>query len=133
MGKTAAQLKKELDRTFSVFIRVRDSRPNDTGRCCTCGTPIHHWLDAEAGHYISRTYTATRWDERNVHLQCVACNRYHGGSPHQYRDFLLFRYGEEVVAELERKKNEVVKLDTQWLEAKILLFKRKTNEIFGKS
>lgn len=49
--------------------------------CITCEVR-RHYKDMDAGHFLSRQYMATRFDERNVHAQCPRCNQY--GSGEQY-------------------------------------------------
>jgi hypothetical protein len=67
-------LEKELDRVFSEFIRLRDMEHRvQRSRCITCGK-LFHWRRIQAGHFISRAYKATRYDERNVNAQCRRCN-----------------------------------------------------------
>lgn len=97
-----------LDEVFSRYIRLRDC-PNGQGRCITCGTPITP-TSCDAGHYISRRITATRWNEANVHAQCITCNRHKYGCEGAYRDALIRMYGLPAVLTLEAKKNTTVQL-----------------------
>lgn len=114
---------KTLDRIFSRYIRLRDTGEG-YGRCITCGAPITAET-CDAGHYISRYYTATRWHECNVHAQCLKCNRYNDGEGRIYRQILIKRYGLPTVEELERKKHMVVHLDEQTLDALIKHYQNK--------
>lgn len=72
-----------------------------------------------AGHFYARTFTAVRWDERNVNGQCAGCNTFKHGNLLEYRKGMIAKYGQEVVDELERLHNQPFKLDRQWLEEKI--------------
>ena len=80
-----------LDSAFSRYIRRRDC-PDGAGRCISCGRPIT-FSTCDAGHYIPRTHTATRWNVCNVNAQCRTCNRLRGGNPDGYRRGLIDRYG----------------------------------------
>lgn len=97
-----------LDELFSRYIRTRDC-PNGQGRCITCGAPIA-FATCDAGHYISRRVTATRWNEANVHAQCVECNRHKYGCEETYRKALIEMYGLPAVLSLEEKKQTTVQL-----------------------
>lgn len=87
---------KALDTAFSQYIRLRDSNDQGIGYCCSCGKAVH-WKDADAGHYINRKWHSTRWDEKNVHLQCRACNRFDEGNLPGYGRFMQRRYGDDTI------------------------------------
>lgn len=61
--KTQAQLKKLLDSIFSVYIRQKYP-----AECYTCGKKD---VSLQCGHFISRSYLATRFDENNCRPQCL--------------------------------------------------------------
>ena len=95
---------KKLDVVFSKYIRLRDADQEGYCRCATCGEKTH-WTKIQAGHFISRKHYATRWDERNVHAQCVACNVFKYGEQYKYSLYL----GENLSKELYNKSLGVVK------------------------
>jgi len=75
------------------------------GQCCTCGKVIQIRY-ADAGHFIGRGLggkSGVYFDARNINLQCKGCNAFKQGAPHEYRKFMLEKYGQEVIDELERK------------------------------
>ena len=104
--------KKIADKWFSLYIRFRDAllfqkevpdADNSFGRCCTCGK-IGQWKYMDCGHYISkgsRGGSGVRWDERNAHLQCKPCNGFHQGKQVVYKEFMLDKYGQDVIDQLE--------------------------------
>ena len=94
--KTISQLKKEADRLFSIYIRKRD------GKCVTCGGRPDH-----AGHYISRSWLNLRYDEQNVHAQCIRCNIFMKGNMDEYTLFLVRKYGIEILDFLKQRKRVV--------------------------
>lgn len=94
---------KKLDVVFSRFIRLRDSGPNGYGKCCTCGTP-GHYKEMHAGHFQSRGFHGSRFDERNVHLQCVHCNCFRDGNGPEYFRFMQDKYGDEVIDKIRSNK-----------------------------
>lgn len=74
--QAVASLTRKLDKVFSEFIRLRDSKPYGYKyfRCISCGQ-IKPFEQMDAGHFVSRIHKATRWDEENVNGECRACNR----------------------------------------------------------
>lgn len=95
--------KLKADRIFSLFIRKRDN-----GVCYTCGK-VGEIKEMQCGHYISRNYLSTRFDEQNCHCQCVGCNVFKKGNYTVYAVNLEKQYGNGILQELEHKKNEMVK------------------------
>jgi len=64
------QLKAKLDKVFSIYIRKKHANHQGYVKCVTCGKTLH-WEGAHAGHFQSRRYLSTRWDEQNVAPQCL--------------------------------------------------------------
>lgn len=118
---------KTLDEVFSRYIRRRDC-PNGIGRCISCGALISYDT-CDAGHYIVRAHTATRWNETNVHAQCRICNRHKYGNPKAYRRRLVELYGVEAVEELERMKHLTVCLHERDYRELIEYYKIKLNRL----
>jgi len=98
---TIGKLKAKVWKEFSLYIRTRDS-VNGYGNCSTCGEHVHY-KEANAGHYIHGNTKPTYFDERNVHLQCVRCNKWLSGNLHKYALFLERTYGSGILQELEIK------------------------------
>jgi len=107
--------KAEAWKWCSKYIRLRDSidycrragLPLDTGivQCCTCSA-IKQWKYVDAGHFISRGSggaSGVYFDERNIAAQCKICNAFYQGRTQEYRDYILNKYGQEVIDELNLK------------------------------
>lgn len=105
---TLAWFKKELDRIFSIYIRMRDR-----GVCFTCGD-IKHWKYQQNGHFVSRIHLSLRFDEINCHCQCAGCNIFKSGNMDEYSVRLVRKYGKNVLETLNKRKWETVKLDIAW-------------------
>ena len=86
----------ELDRLVSLIVRRRDRR------CVTCGEA----RGLQCSHFYSRRYLATRFDLRNCNAMCGDCNRRHNEDAEPYLRFMRERYGEVVVAELDRIRRD---------------------------
>lgn len=67
-------LVRKLDKVFSEYIRLRDSKPYNFRyfRCISCGQ-IKPYEQMDCGHFIGRTHMATRFDEENCHGECRMC------------------------------------------------------------
>lgn len=83
---------KNLDKYFSIWIRMRDSDDKGYGKCFTCNK-ILHFKDAHCGHFISRRHMATRFNEQNCGLQCPACNLFNQGRQFEFGIEIDRRYG----------------------------------------
>ena len=68
----------ELQRVFNQFIRLRDKNKG----CVSCGATLVS-RKYDAGHFYPTTYSGLRFNEKNVHGQCVPCNRYKHSNPHE--------------------------------------------------
>lgn len=95
--KTPAQLKKLADKVFSEYVRQRDR-----GTCISCGTQ-KPWKEMQAGHFVSRRHLATRWDEWNVHCQCVSCNVFLKGNMVRYAVALREKHGDNIIEILDKQ------------------------------
>lgn len=105
--KTDKQLKGELDTIFSKYIRLKNSIDGDA-TCVTCGC-VRPWSEMQNGHYISRGYLATRFLEKNCHVQCMPCNVFKHGNYTQYAQFMISKYGIDHLTFLDREKEKITK------------------------
>jgi Bacteriophage Lambda NinG protein len=95
-SKPRAKWMREAQAAFNAWIRQRDKDLP----CISCGR--HHQGQWHAGHYLStRARPELRFDERNVHKQCSACNRFLSGNATIYRVQLIAKVGRETVEWLE--------------------------------
>lgn len=127
--KTIPQLIKEAQIEFNKFIRTRDHLQ----ACISCGAPppdlggLHAGRDA--GHYRSvGSASHLRFDERNVHAQCVHCNQWKAGNAVDYRLGLIARIGVAAVESLEAD-NLPAKWDRDTLRQVKTIYRAKTRDI----
>lgn len=106
-AKTAAQLKKELDSVFSKWVRLSSADKQGYCICYTCNAK-KFWKQIQNGHFISRTYLATRFDERNTRTQCVGCNMFGNGKPVEFARKLEIEMP-GVTMDLYREAQKIVK------------------------
>ncbi len=103
---------------FNKYIRTRDK----DDPCISCGK---HRTTYHAGHYLSvGGHTELRFNEDNVHKQCVYCNVFLSGNLLNYRNGLINKIGLERVLILE-SKHEPNKLTIPDIKELILNYKEK--------
>ena len=126
--KTISKLKKELDKWFSLYIRLRGADDNGNNQCCTCGT-IDNWKKLQCGHFVSRKHLATRFHEMNCFPQCVSCNIFKYGEQWKFGQFLDRNLGEGVSEELVILGYTICKISRSDYEEKITYYKSVVNKI----
>jgi hypothetical protein len=96
--KTRQQWLKEAQSEVNKYIRYRDELAGLP--CISCGR--HHSGSYDAGHYRSVSAAPQlRFDEANVHRQCVPCNQHKSGNAIEYRKGLVARIGAQEVERIE--------------------------------
>ena len=120
--KPIIKLKKELDKWFSLYIRLRDSE-NGLIQCFTCGTVKNYKSGMQNGHFQSRSHLATRFCEINCQPQCVGCNMFKQGEQYKFALALDAKYGEGTAEELQFKARQTIKLSRIDYEEKISYYK----------
>lgn len=98
--KTISKLKKELDKWFSLFIRLRHASKDGIVQCYTCDKTGHYKKGMHAGHFMSRRHLSTRWHEENVQVQCYRCNMHLSGNVYAYSKLLDIRIEEGTAEKL---------------------------------
>jgi len=126
--KTISKLKKELDKWFSLFIRLRDATNEGMVQCWTSGR-VYHYRNIHAGHFISRRHLATRWCEINVQPQSAADNLFGQGEQYKFGLNLDAKFGEGTSEELQYKARQTVKLSRIDYEEKISYYKDLVNKL----
>lgn len=112
---TVSKLKKKADVLFSLAVRLRDADEYGVGSCITCGSRVHY-KQAHAGHFMSRRYSATRYEPENVNLQCVRCNTFNSGEQYKYSLALDLKYGVGTAKKLHDAAHADFKLTRLFLE-----------------
>ena len=119
---------RKLDRIFSEYIRLRDADSNGFIHCCTCGK-IVYWKRSDCGHYNNRRHLYTRWDEQNCSAQCRNCNRFEEGNKDRFKEYLLKKYGQQVVDLLAVRRTIFRKYHRFELELMIKCYTEKVKEM----
>ena len=110
--KTLAQLSQDAAKLMQPIVRIKASIHADEGgyiNCVSCGKN-DHWSNMQGGHFISRTSTKWRYDERNIHPQCPSCNLYKSGNLIPYTLYMEEMYGTDFVTEMIRSRSKPTKM-----------------------
>jgi Bacteriophage Lambda NinG protein len=117
-----------LDKVFSEYVRRRDSNSGEYGACITCGQ-VFHWKEAHAGHYVTRNYYSTRWNENNVNLQCFKCNCTRGGEQGLHGIAIDKKYGKGTAEMLQAISRMPSIIDREWLSFHIKFYREKIKKM----
>lgn len=121
--KTISKLKKELDKWFSLYIRLREANEYGMVQCFTCGIVRGYKDGMQNGHFQSRKHMATRFDEENCQNQCIKCNIFDSGQQYLFSIRLDEKYGEGRAEELEQLARTTLKISRVEYEEKISYYK----------
>lgn len=122
--KTNADYVRELQVVFNKFIRLRDK----TKGCISCGKPLNTKFDA--GHFYSTgSYPELRFNEYNVHGQCVHCNQHKRGNLIEYSLKLPDRIGKIKVHELRKLAHKPRRYTIDELKGLKVMYKLKIKQL----
>jgi len=142
--KTNSDYVKELQTIFNKFIRLRDkgktciSCPKLLGVPTFTDTVLDLYYDGsskkyDAGHYYSTgSYPELRFNELNVHGQCVHCNQHKRGNLIEYLEGLQTRIGLVKILKLKELANVPRKHTIEELKVLKEYYKNKIKEIENK-
>lgn len=127
-SKSLKTLKNKASKLFQLYVRLRDTDENGNGSCCSCGKFVYY-KEADAGHFVSRRFLSTMFDEKNCHLQCKGCNGFNNGCPEGYSLFLIEKYGVEELERLNQEKYKTIKINQYEYETMIDVYSEAIKEI----
>ena len=116
-------LVKKLDTIFSIYIRLRKADDLGVVSCYTCGKK-DYYKKMQCGHFMSRKYYSTRWEELNCQVQCYSCNVMRYGEQYKYGLELQKEYGKDLPEELLTMSRQIVKFSNDDLLDKINRYKQ---------
>lgn len=151
MKSARIKAKDKAWKECSIFVRTRDAYATCSGKtvwsetkdggtdvlvskCCTCDKeyPAFGKGCGQAGHFEPGRKGAVLLDERGIHFQCYNCNVNLKGNPREYQTFMVNKYGQELVDELDMMAG----VDVQYKEHDFLRiaeqFKKMTEELCQK-
>lgn len=118
--------REKANHWLSMYIRLRDAikfqkshgvdivgiQPDlITVQCCSCPF-IGGWrYNMDCGHYFGRStgggQSALIYHEDNNHAQCTNCNRTQAGNLGQYKIFMINKFGEDKLNEMEQQNRQI--------------------------
>jgi hypothetical protein len=119
---TVSKLKKELDKWFSLYIRLKYCNEYGMVQCYTSGR-VYHYKQIHAGHFISRRHLSTRWLEQNVKPQSAADNLFGQGEQYKFGLHLDSEYGLGTAEELQIISKQPFKMMPHEYKEKISYYK----------
>ncbi len=129
MKKSISKLKAELDKWFSLYVRLKYSNELGMVQCFTCGCVKPYNKGIQNGHFQSRKHLATRWDEKNCRPQCVGCNMFKAGEQFKFGMNLDAEYGDGTAEHLQWKARQLTKIARYEYEEKIGYYKQLVNNL----
>lgn len=103
--KSVQELMKLADIVFAKWIKKRDSLTDGTFKCISCNR-FHSSKIGDAGHFYSRRFSAVRYHEDNVHLECQMDNRGNDNHLDGYKVNLEAKIGSERLKWLQDNYNK---------------------------
>ena len=128
--QTIKSLKTKTWKAFSLYIRLSVADEYGFVTCITCGTK-KHYKNLQAGHFVPGRGNSILFEERGVHPQCYHCNIGLKGNPRKYAQYMLEKYGQGVIDELDRLSETVRKFTPQELIELREYYKQKTARLGG--
>jgi hypothetical protein len=130
---TVSKLKKKLDAIFSKYVRLSNADKNGYVKCYTCGVKKYWEKDGmQAGHFMSRKHTSTRFDEQNVKPQCYSCNCHFYGRQFVFGKNLDKEFGKGTADALLQKSRQTQKNTVIDLQELIELYSNKLDNLVKK-
>lgn len=115
---------RKLQKVFNAYIRERDKNKP----CISCNKPLVGKIDA--GHcYSVGAYPNLRFNEDNVHGQCVHCNQHKHGNIHEYMSNLPKKIGQKAFERLQSERSKPLKLTIPEIKELIESYKQKVKTL----
>ena len=127
--KSLSKLKKDLDKIFSLYIRLRDADDQGMVICFTCNKIAHYKNGMQNGHFMSRKHLSTRFDEENCQVQCAGCNIFRYGEQYKFSVNLDNKYGDGKANELEILSRQTMKFSRVDYDIKISYYQSLVKKI----
>lgn len=136
MVDTIRKKEKQLRKIFSLYIRLRDAIAT-TGnimfcRCVTCWkfVWVNSW-DLHAWHCYQWKNLWSKYNEKNVHAQCMDCN-YEIESQWRkkiHENYIMNTYWKDTLIEIQNQYNQISKMKFSDINDMIKNYKNKIKNI----
>lgn len=129
--KTRSQLIKELDKRYSLYIRLKDADVRGYCRCVTCNK-VDYYKNMQNGHYLTRANYKYRRSDDNCFPQCVTCNVRLNGNYKSYTLFMIKKFWQERVEKRLGEIRSTTEIKSFELEESIEHYKIKVTSFISK-
>ncbi len=75
--------------------------------CVTCCVR-KHWKEMQCGHFQKRGNLTTRYDMKNLGVQCRTCNCFNDGEEDKFAEFIDSFYGPGTAESLRVKARQII-------------------------
>jgi hypothetical protein len=111
--QTLGSMKGDIQELVNKSIRIRDSK-NGFFVCISCGRTLPIEV-MQAGHYYAVSgYDGLRFDEDNIHGECINCNMFDPSHSIHYGRNLEKKIGPKRLEALHRRAAEYKKHRRKW-------------------
>jgi hypothetical protein len=124
---SVSELKIDMDRVFSMWLRLSAAGKDLKCECFTCGVR-KDWKVMQCGHFISRKESALRYELDNNKVQCKYCNVDLRGNLEVYAQNLE-RDKKGIVEYLNEQAREVTSLSRSDLKELLTLYQFKLTQL----
>jgi hypothetical protein len=120
--ETVSELIKKVEYKFNRYIRLRDlNKP-----CVSCNKHLKDIRMYHAGHFYSAGHhSSIRFNELNVHGQCVECNVHKHGNGNSYRKLITKRINQDQLKNLDEIANQEHKWVKENLNKLLIIYSLK--------
>jgi len=87
----------KYDKILRKIVLLERRNPDGSVSCQRCGTsyPINDCRGLHISHYWGRASWTSRLLRSNVWLHCHGCHQYLGSRPHDFKEWVLNKMGQE--------------------------------------
>ena len=128
LAPSRSKLVKELDAIYSQYVRLDQSDQYGYCICVTSGVRMF-WTEAQNGHFFSRRFYPTRWNDDNCHPQSMRDNVFLKGNYINYTRYMIDSYGRKFVDDLEKLAHTTIKIKNAELIEKIEHYKKEVKRL----
>ena len=101
-GESLLSLKKKAWKEWAISIKMMYANSEGFLNCFTCGGR-YYWSQLQAGHF---KHNKLDFCNKNIHPQCVRCNKWLHGNLGVYAQRLIKKYGPGILDELDQLAKE---------------------------
>ena len=123
--RSTKSLIAKLDKTMSLYIRLRDVNKDGYFRCPTCGRYLP-FAKGDCSHLWGRAHMSTRFDPDNMVMECAYDNRMNSSHLLELSRFFEKKLGTQ---RYELKHNQTKKWSNWELEQLIEYYSKETERL----